>query len=317
MTRERLLVSTVLAVAIHAVIFLFLQLFLKLESSRIPEYSGPLFVTLEEEPVIQKAEEPAPKQAEPSAVEATAVQPQPTRQAPTPQPTAAGTPTAGVKTPVAQAVPPAEKAPPTPKGSPLRMEGTPSQIEEPRPVRPVSGGEGFLTPSEQPALPPSGVKAQPVRPQAQADQPPLVPLEELDTALAQKAGGGSGTAAGTAGEAAAPGRVSSGTGTAATSKEGIPILWEDPSLGREPTFTPKPEIPKWVSEAGLRLQVVVSFVLTPQGILQNVKVEQGSGYSDVDSAVLEALRKWKFKPVNSTLNVKGRVPFSTYLIQPR
>jgi len=43
-------------------------------------------------------------------------------------------------------------------------------------------------------------------------------------------------------------------------------------------------------------------------------VEQGSGYSDVDAAVLEALRRWKFPPVSSTSTVTGRVP---YTIIPR
>lgn len=60
--------------------------------------------------------------------------------------------------------------------------------------------------------------------------------------------------------------------------------------------------------------MVVSFVLTPQGVLRDVKVEQGSGYSDVDTAVLEALRRWKFRPVSSTRTVTGRV---SYMIIPR
>ena len=108
------------------------------------------------------------------------------------------------------------------------------------------------------------------------------------------------------------------TGAQSTSaqegREGIVILWDDPSQGREPTYTPRPQIPAWVSEQGLRLQVVISFELTPQGVLRNVKVDQGSGYSDVDAAVLEALRRWKFRPVSSTRTVTGRVP---YAIIPR
>lgn len=93
-------------------------------------------------------------------------------------------------------------------------------------------------------------------------------------------------------------------------REGIVILWDDPSQGREPTYTPRPQIPAWVSDQGLRLQVVVSFELTPQGVLRNVKVDQGSGYSDVDSAVLEALRRWKFRPVSSSRTVTGRLPYT-------
>ena len=106
-------------------------------------------------------------------------------------------------------------------------------------------------------------------------------------------------------------------GTTSTSaqegREGSVILWDDPSQGREPTSMPQPQIPAWVSEQGLSLRVVVSFELTPQGVLREVKVEQGSGYSDVDAAVLEALRRWQFRPVSSTHSVTGRL---TYTIIP-
>lgn len=93
-------------------------------------------------------------------------------------------------------------------------------------------------------------------------------------------------------------------------RQGIVILWDDPSQGREPTYTPRPQIPAWVSEQGLSLQVVVSFELAPQGVLRDVKVEQSSGYSDVDAAVLEALRRWKFRPVSSDRTVTGRLPYT-------
>jgi TonB family protein len=88
------------------------------------------------------------------------------------------------------------------------------------------------------------------------------------------------------------------------------ILWDDPSQGRDPTSTPRPQIPGWVSQQGLRLQVMVSFVLTPEGVLRDVRVVRGSGYSDVDAAVLDALRRWKFPPVSSSRSVVGRVPYS-------
>ena len=62
MIRERLVVSVFLAILVHFILLLVLQLVLKLERTRIPEYTGPLYVTLgetpEEAPVIEKAEEP-------------------------------------------------------------------------------------------------------------------------------------------------------------------------------------------------------------------------------------------------------------------
>jgi len=46
-----------------------------------------------------------------------------------------------------------------------------------------------------------------------------------------------------------------------------------------------------------------------------VRVQKSSGYSDVDSSVLDAVRRWKFKPGGRRgETVNGRV---SYLILPR
>ncbi|MBA7546718.1 hypothetical protein ES705_39113 [subsurface metagenome] len=92
-------------------------------------------------------------------------------------------------------------------------------------------------------------------------------------------------------------------------QSGFVIEWEDPASGREAVTMVLPRIPQWVSEQGLQLKVVVAFVLTPQGILSSVHLEESSGYSDVDSAVLDAVRKWKFKAVRSNRLVRGRLPY--------
>ena len=92
-------------------------------------------------------------------------------------------------------------------------------------------------------------------------------------------------------------------------ESGFVIEWEDPAAGREAVTMVLPRIPQWVSDEGLQLKVVVAFVLTPQGILSSVHLEESSGYSDVDSAVLEAVRKWKFKAVRSSRQVRGRLPY--------
>jgi TonB family protein len=163
------------------------------------------------------------------------------------------------------------------------------------------------------------LKAEAVTP-AQSGGPAL-PLESVDRALAggqTAAASGAATVGGkTAGSTtgAAADRPAGGSGD--VSREGVSILWEDPAQGREPTSMPKPEIPAWVSNAGLTLTVEVSFVLTPQGVMQSVRVvkeKDSSGYTDVDTSVLQALRRWKFKPVSGRTNVNGRV---RYLILPR
>jgi TonB family protein len=149
-------------------------------------------------------------------------------------------------------------------------------------------------------------------------------LEEVDRALASGARQGGGAAASApagaqAGAAAsAPGARAggqAGAGQGDTSREGISIVFDDPTRGREPTYTPLPVIPKWVSDAGLRLTLDISFALTPQGVLDKVKIEKSCGYSDVDWAVLVAVRRWKFKPAPAGAgSIQGTVG---YLILPR
>jgi TonB family protein len=309
MSRERLLASIALALVVHALAFLLLELFLKLRHERLPEYSGPMFVQLEEQPVVQRARESA---ALPAAQPAAAGEPGEAPQAVT---------RTGEGPVVAQPIRPAVEEPPKPKGPQFRMEGAPAQESaQEQAAQTLPSGRGFQITSTEPTLPPSGtqskgapLRAEEVSPQGQTGQAPALPLESVDKALAQAGGakaGGAGTAAGS--PAGGPGQA--GAGTAQAAREGISIVWEEPAQGREPTFTPRPVIPKWVSDAGLRLTAEVDFVLTPQGVLSSVRIYKSSGYSDVDSSVLEALRRWKFKPVAGRTSVKGRVG---YLILPR
>ena len=76
---------------------------------------------------------------------------------------------------------------------------------------------------------------------------------------------------------------------------------------------PKPSIPKWVSREGVKLTIVIAFTLLPEGIISNIDVEKSSGYSDVDAAVTEALRRWRFEAVRGEKVVTGRI---TYVIKP-
>jgi len=199
------------------------------------------------------------------------------------------------------------------------MEGAPARQGQPSPA-----GQGFQVPSSEPTLPPAGAPAQgpPLRAVApgSAGQAPSVPLGEVDRALASGAarqGGAAGARAGAAAAGAQAGSASapSGAGPGDASREGISIAFDNPTRGREPTYTPKPDIPKWVSDAGLRLTLGISFELTPQGLLNKVKIEKSCGYSDVDWAVLVAVRRWKFKPAPpSAGSIQGVV---SYLILPR
>ena len=316
--RERLVVSVFLAILTHFILLLVLQLVVKFERSRIPEYSGPLYVTLGETPdvapVIEKAQEP--KQLPRMDREQPRVEQQPAEQARPEQ----GSESAGL--PRIRSVPTTEttQEPTERPRTGLRFldtEKTPSSDERylPQEREALQSPPAQAESSREP-VPAQEVPAprQSVRPQEEQDQPPVLDLSRLDSSLTQ-----TDTSTGTESGSREGGPTSQpATGAESTAaqegREGIVILWDDPSQGREPTDTPRPQIPAWVSKQGLRLRVVVSFVLTPQVVLRDVTVEQSSGYSEVDTAVSEALRLWKFPAVFSTRAVKGRVP---YKIIPR
>ncbi len=95
---------------------------------------------------------------------------------------------------------------------------------------------------------------------------------------------------------------------------GPDIQWDEPAQKRAPLFTPLPIVPEWVSRQGLTLRVAVSFELMPEGIVRSLKIISSSGYSDVDSAVLEALRRWRFEAISGTRVVRGKI---TYIIKPK
>ena len=314
--RERLVVSVFLAILVHFILLLVLQLVLKLERTRMPEYTGPLYVTLGETPdvapVIEKQEEPRqlpPMEREQPRVEQSAAEQggaasgQPLlRPVLTPETTRESTarPQTGLRFLDQPETPSSDERylPPEPQGTqspPAKTETSP----QPAPAREVPApGQNEVRPAEEP------------------EQPSVLDLRSLDSSIAQSEDAGSQSGGREGGPAAQPSAGAQST-SAQEGREGIVILWDDPSEGREPTFTPRPQIPAWVSKQGLRLQVVVSFELTPQGVLRDVKVEQGSGYPDVDAAVLEALRRWKFRPVSSTRTVKGRVPYTIIPRTPR
>jgi TonB family protein len=69
-----------------------------------------------------------------------------------------------------------------------------------------------------------------------------------------------------------------------------------------------------VSKEGLSLTVLVSFTLTPDGFLRDVNVEGSCGYNEVDAAVLEAVRLWRFNASPSSPDIHGLI---TYAIRAR
>jgi len=313
MMRERMVVSVFLAILVHFILLLVLQLVLKFERTRIPDYTGPLYVTLgetpDEAPVIEKAEEPRqlpPMEREQPRVEQSSAE----------QGGAASGQSLLRPVPTPETARESETRPRTG----LRFLDRPKTPSSDEPYVP-SADDGTLSPPAQTQAPREPIPDQEVpalresevRPAEESDESSVLDLRALDSSLIQSDDTGSRSGTQEGGPTAQPTTGAQST-SAQEGREGIMILWDNPSQGREPTDTPRPQIPDWVSEKGLRLQVVVSFELTPQGLLQHVKVEKGCGYPDVDAAVLEALRRWRFQPVSSARTVTGRVP---YTIIPR
>ncbi len=151
-------------------------------------------------------------------------------------------------------------------------------------------------------------------------------LSQLDKAIA---GAGSGTGKGGTGQAGAggtgkgssgtgpggggtgPGASGSGGGGGGGGGQNYSVVWSQPdaSRGRTLLSTVSPKVPSWVSAQGLTLSVTVAFTLLSDGVIGGVVLEQSSGYADVDAAVLDAIRRWRFSASASTASVKGVIPY--------
>jgi TonB family protein len=118
-----------------------------------------------------------------------------------------------------------------------------------------------------------------------------------------------------AGGTSAAGEAKSGP-VNARGPSGSPVIsWEDADVQRSLVSAgPSPDIPQWVKREGIDLKVVVSFSVTAGGQTTQVSTALSSGYTDVDSAVLDSVRKMKFNPVPGADPARGTV---SYLIRTK
>lgn len=64
-----------------------------------------------------------------------------------------------------------------------------------------------------------------------------------------------------------------------------------------------PQAPRWLEEKGVEAEVVIAFVVNPDGdVGDKVFVQKTSGYADLDRLAIEALKKFVFAPL--PLNVR-------------
>jgi len=131
-------------------------------------------------------------------------------------------------------------------------------------------------------------------------------LGSLDKSLAaaQGSGGEPGVESGRGGGGASVGSGGRGQGD-------YRFQWDQPEAAKDRKLlaSPRPRIPQWVSKQGLSLTVLVAFTLTPDGLLRDVNVEASSGYNEVDAAVTEAVRLWRFTADPSAHNIHGLIPY--------
>ena len=311
MTRQRVTVSILLAVLIHAAVLLLAQLFVRLAPERMPEYSGPLIVTLQDTPVTPVLERVEERQAQAAAQ---------ARAQPVPEATAPAAPRVEPR-PQPQAQPaPQQPAPqqPAPAQAVTQPERPPQGTRQVVPAEPL-GTLPPVAPEDttpyapqtftQPLADQGPIRAAPADAAAAQQQAPPLDTSRLDSAIGQPDAGASSAVP------AGPSGVASGTpGTSPGTVEGFQIEWQNPSEGRQVVQSAQPEIPAWVSREGLRLRVAVSFVLQPSGYLRDIRIAASSGYSDVDTAVVSALRRWRFSASPGAPDVRGEV---TYRIIPR
>ncbi|HVO39494.1 MAG TPA: TonB family protein [Spirochaetia bacterium] len=134
-------------------------------------------------------------------------------------------------------------------------------------------------------------------------------LGSLDKSLAGARGQGGAAAAG--GGGGGGGNGSGGSGSLGGGGGDYRFRWDQPDAARARRLlsTASPRIPPWVSKEGLTLTVLIAFTLTPDGILRDVNVEASSGYNDVDAAVSEAIRLWRFNADPGSRAIHGLIPY--------
>jgi TonB family protein len=307
---KRLLISLLIAVLLHGTAFIVVQWVFTLKQEETPDYSGPIYVTFED---FEPPPVPAPTEVREAPAAPAAVQKQETAKSPEKPRTFIEAPVkidAGKASRTAspevfrrsQYPPTTQKAAKEEPVKGITDITTPKTEQEPVPFGtdvPVTEE----TPEQKPAIPPKFLEKE------EEEKSSILNTERLKTALEERKNEQI-IAEGEASKAA----ESTAGGEASSQKRPV-ITWEEP--GEERVLQSKiehPVVPEWVKEEGLNLSVVVSFAVMPDGHTISLKVERSSGYSDVDSSVLDAVRKLKFNPVSVEKNVIGRI---NYLIKTR
>jgi protein TonB len=168
---------------------------------------------------------------------------------------------------VEQAAPEAAVPPPPvpepPQPEPVKPEPVP-EPQKPEPQKPEPKSEEMIAPKPEPAPTPKPV----------APSPPARPRHSARSAAIARSSAPAGSSAGASG----------GSSGARTTGPGY-------------LSNPKPPYPAESREAHEQGTVVLRVFVEPSGRPGSVTLARSSGYPRLDRAALEAVRRWRFKPV--------------------
>lgn len=78
-------------------------------------------------------------------------------------------------------------------------------------------------------------------------------------------------------------------------KEKLAIEWE--GLGRSVLRKYSPSYPSWAEKGGVEAEVQLKFSVLPNGLVGWVKIEESSGFPELDILAINSLKKWRFEPL--------------------
>lgn len=88
-------------------------------------------------------------------------------------------------------------------------------------------------------------------------------------------------------------------------------VFEPPRFGAAYLYNPAPSYPSVSRRVGEEGRVMLRVLVSKNGDAEQVEIESGSGFTRLDKAALDAVKKWRFIPAK-----RNNQPISAYVIVP-
>ena len=99
-------------------------------------------------------------------------------------------------------------------------------------------------------------------------------------------------------------------GEGAEGGEGVsPGRIKGPAGGRGILRSVEPSYPAWAEASGVKGEVELKFWVTPAGEVSEVELHKTSGWSGFDNSASQALRQWRFEPIEEKERQWGIISF--------